>query len=125
MPRPTYNKEYAIPAAFDALGRIQKQIAYRIQIENGVRVRFCVGYQVRDPISGRLKDIVRYDDAGGAFHRHSAGFPPRSDHITLEVLPGLEFDYIEADLAANANLYEADAVRYGYEVEEDADDAAF
>lgn len=122
MPRPTYNKEFHIPVAFDEHGLIRKQVAYRMQIENGERTRFCVGYQVRDPIDGRLKDIVRYDDAGGRFHRHSAGFPPGSDHIPIDVLPGLEFDYIDADLAARANHYEAEAVRYGYEVpEEDAE----
>lgn len=95
-----------------------------MQIENGVRTRFCVGYQIRDPVSGRLKDIVRYDDAGGVPHRHSAGFPPGRDHIPLNVIPGLEMDFVQADLAENANLYEAEAVRYGYEVAEDADDTA-
>ena len=124
MPRPTYNKEYFIPVAFDDHGRVSKQIIYRMQIENGQRVRFCVGYQIRDPLSTRLKDIVRYDDAAGVFHRHSAGFPPGNDHIPIPCLPGAEFDLIEADLAVNANLYEAEAVRYGYEVAEDADDTA-
>ena len=119
MARASYNREFVIPTCFDAHGQITKQVVYRFQVENGQRTRFCVGYQVRDPLSGRLKDIVRYDDAGGTFHRHSAGFPPGPDHIPLEVLPGLEFDVIEADLAANANLYEAEAVKYGYEVKED------
>ena len=119
MARVTYNKEYVIPTCFDSQGRITKQVAYRMQIENGVRTRFCVGYQIRDPYSGRLKDIVRYDDAGGDFHRHSAGFPPGKDHIPIQVLPGLEFDFIDADLAQNANIYEAEAVKYGYEVTED------
>jgi len=121
MPRATYNKEFIIPVAFDSEGLILKQVVYRMQIDNGLRTRFCVGYQIREPVSGRLKDIVRYDDAGGFFHRHSAGFPPGRDHIAIEVLPGLEFDYIDADLAANANVYEAEAVRYGYEVKEDED----
>jgi hypothetical protein len=76
MPRVTYNKEYAIPLEFNSNGEISKQIAVRLQIEAGGMPRFCVGYQVRDPISGKLKDIVRYDNSGGYFHRHSAGFPP-------------------------------------------------
>jgi hypothetical protein len=118
MPRANYNREYSIPVSFDAQGT-SRQIAYRLQVEHGQRVRFCVGYQIRDPQTGRLKDIVRYDDSGGYFHRHSAGFPPGNDHIAVNVLPGLEFDYIDADLAANAKLYEAEAVRYGYEVSED------
>jgi hypothetical protein len=62
--RPTYNKEFFIPVPFDERGAV-KQIAYQMQIENGIRVRFCVGYQVRDPYDARLKDIVRYDDARG------------------------------------------------------------
>jgi hypothetical protein len=41
---------------------------------------------MRDPVSGRPKDIVRYDDAGGYPYRHSTGF------------------------------YEAEALRYDYEV---------
>lgn len=119
MARAFYNRGYLIPTSFDAQGQVAKQIAYRFHVENGQRVRFCVGYQIRDPVSGKLKDIVRYDDAGGTFHRHSAGFPPGRDHISIEVLPGLEFDFIDADLAQNANLYEAEAVKYGYEVIED------
>lgn len=120
MARPTYNLEYFVEHEFDANGEPSKRLAVRLQIEGGRLVRFCIGYQIRDPISGKLKDIVRYDNAGGYFHRHSAGFPPGKDHIAINLPPGIsEIEYIDGDLAANANIYEAQAVIYGYEVLED------
>jgi hypothetical protein len=82
----------------------------------------CVAFQIPDPGTGRLKDIVRYDDYGGFLHRHSAGFPPGTDHIKITVPPGhTAWDYIQADILTNANHYEADAVRYGYEVSDEED----
>jgi hypothetical protein len=122
MPRPTYNKEYPVPFAFDENGNVSKQIMYRFQIENGERIRWCIALQIPEPGTGRLKDIVRYDDYGGFLHRHSAGFPPGKDHIGITVPPGhTELDYIQADIMNNANFYEADAVRYGYEVSDEGD----
>lgn len=123
MPRATYNKEFPIDFGFGENGEVTKRIVYRMQNESGQRIRFCVGYQVRDPQTGRLKDIVRYDDAHGYLHRHSAGFPPGRDHIRVNLPPGVtDFGYITTDIMENADLYEAEAVRYGYEVPEDADD---
>jgi hypothetical protein len=34
--RPTYNKEYSTPVAFDERG-VMKQITYRMQVEGGIR----------------------------------------------------------------------------------------
>jgi hypothetical protein len=125
MSRPTYNKEYPVPFAFDENGNVSKRIMYRFQIENGKRIRWCIAYQILEPGTGRLKDIVRYDDYGGFLHRHSAGFPPGKDHIRITVPPGrTESEYIQADILNNANLYEADAVRYGYEVSDEEDNDA-
>jgi hypothetical protein len=107
----------------DETGEVARRLVYRMQIERGVRTRFAVGYQIRDPDSGRLKDIVRYGDARGFFHRHNAGFPPGNDHIPINLPPGIdELEYIEADLDAHADEYEAEAVRLGYEVSEDDDE---
>jgi hypothetical protein len=125
MPRPTYNLEYPVPFESDENGNTSKRIMYRLQVENGKRIRWCIALQVIEPGTGRLKDIVRYDDFGGFLHRHSAGFPPGKDHIRITIPSGSkEFDYVEADILTNANIYEAEAVRYGYEVSEEEDHEA-
>ncbi len=69
-----------------------------------------------------MKDIVRYDDAHGFFHRHSPGFPPGNEHIPINLEPGTtELEYSLKDLEAHAAEYEAEALRTGYEVDKDED----
>jgi len=121
LPRPFYNTPYDVPIESDEAGEICKQIAYRMHVVNGVRVRFCIGYQIRDLKTGRLYDIVRYDDAGGFVHRHSPGFPPGDQHIPFQLDSNGGFDAIDRDIEENAETYEYEAARTGYKVSEDAD----
>lgn len=121
MPRVSYNRTYPIEIDYDENGEVSRQIVYRMQVERGERVRFCISLQVRDDADGRLKDIVRYDDFGG-FHRHSPGFPPGNDHHWLrEVPPQNQFEYAASDLLERADLYESIARETGYEVGEESE----
>ena len=122
MARVTYNLEWSIPLVFDAHGEVVRETAFRLQIEHGRRVRFAVALRIRDERDGRMKDIVRYDDFGG-FHRHAPGFPPRRKHEWINLRPGEELDFIEADLDANADTYEKAARTIGFEVTDDEPEA--
>lgn len=94
MPRPTYNLEWEVVLAYDDRGEVARSIAYRLQIENGQRVRFTVALRIRGARNDKLRDIVRYDDFRG-LHRHAPGFPPRREHDWIALAPGAEFDFIE------------------------------
>ncbi len=118
LARVTYNLEWAVPLVVDEQGEVVREAAFRLQIERGRRVRFAIALRIRDERDGRMKDIVRYDDCRG-FHRHAPGFPPRRKHEWISLPPGDEFDFIEADFNANADHYEQEARRTGFEVTDD------
>ncbi len=111
------NREYPVTIDSDTQGEFKRGYIVRMQVENGVRVRFAVSLQVRDLVSGRLKEIARYDDFRG-FHRH---LPPDPDvHEWLEGVP--EADQVRfaiRDIALNADKYANHAQAAGYEAPED------
>jgi hypothetical protein len=122
VPRPTYNLEWEVDLAYDDRGEVVRSVAYRLQVERGRLVRFAVALRIRKHRDDKLRDIVRYDDFRG-FHRHAPGFPPSREHEWITVLPGGEFDFIEADLAQNAERYEREARASGFEVDDDEADS--
>jgi hypothetical protein len=92
-----------------------------MQIEHGRRVRFCIAYQIQDKRDGCLTGIVRYGDAHGAFHRHTPRLPPSKRRTWLpEVAQGRELD--KADLADNAEQYEAIATLADLEITDEDDE---
>jgi hypothetical protein len=119
MARIEYNLEYV--ALEDWIDGLPIRFAVRQQIEAGIAVRICVGFQVQR--GERWVEIVRYDDAHGRFHRHAPGVPPnpkRRELIAVEA--GSEVDYSFDDLRANGERYLREALASGFEIPEDADD---
>ncbi len=117
MARVEYNRQYLVTIDTDTQGELTRGYMVRMQVENGVRVRFAVSLQVRDLASGRLKEVARYDDFRG-FHRH---LPPDPDvHEWLEGVS--ETDQVRfaiRDIALNADKYSQHAQVAGYETPED------
>jgi hypothetical protein len=113
-----YNREHFV--ASDWIDGYEVRIAVRQQVEDGKRVRICVGFQVLR--GDRWAEIVRYDDSHGGFHRHAPGIPPdprRREPIT--VAGGREAKYALDDLRANGTRYLREAAA-DFEILEDADD---
>jgi hypothetical protein len=139
LTRVVYNREWEIPLTVDETNAVVRSIVYRLHIENGRLVRFALALRVRDERDNQLKDILRYDDYRGidnrledivrydhyrGFHRHAPGSSSGSSHDRIVADPGcgLAFDeaaLLEADLLENAERYEAEARKSGFEVPDD------
>jgi hypothetical protein len=100
-------------------------LALRIRDERDNRLKDIVRYDNYRGIENRLKDIVHYDDYRG-FHRHAPapGFSPQRAREWNAAEPGrgsafTETDLLEADLLENAERFEAEARKSGFEVPDD------
>jgi hypothetical protein len=112
-----YNRGFAIPLGWGEFGE-GGTIVVRLHVIDGRRLRLCVSLAVTASGGRRSREIVRFDDAHGRFHRHASGDPPRvDDREYLDRVPeNMRIAYAVEDIRANADRYVAEARRAGYEV---------
>ncbi len=57
MARVTYNLEWAVPLVVDEQGEVVREAAFRLQVEQGRRIRFAIALRIRDERDGRMKEL--------------------------------------------------------------------
>lgn len=118
--RPAYSREIRIPLRSDARGELAR-IGIRLDIASGERRFYCVALQMRDEVdASKMRDIVRYDEWHGIFHRHAPGLPKPGEATLVDVPRGMDATKVAInDIVENAEAYMAIAKLTGYEAPED------